>query len=902
MCFKNRFRTLAALLALAAPLSAQFQGLKIMVNPGHGGHDSDDRYIPATGFWESEGNLTKGLYLRDLLRDRGAQVIMSRTQNRTEDDLRLSDIDAIANQNQVDFFHAIHSNGYDGNSNYTLMLWKEVNGQPAFPEAREMGEIMAAKIQKVNRTTDARNKGDMSFLGFNLGVLRTLTMPGTLSEGSFHDYIPESWRLQNLSYRKHEAVAIMRSFLSYYRQPADTFAVIAGVTRDKTRQVSYNYIGSLPNDKYKPINNIRVRLFTAGDSLLDVYNGDFNNNGFYFFDSLRAGDYKVIIDYGAFKPDTIVATVAAGKSTFFDRKPAAQSDLPPQVFAMAPRPGEGHVDPYAPVTLTFSQSMDDSTEAAIAISPARDGRFSWMNNRQVVAFYPDSAWRLSDSVRVSVSTLARNSSKIPLNAPFYASFETADSYNRPYVKKSFPTAGDSITIYKNVSLTFSQKMIAQKVLGAITITPAVGGSWQVMNDSTRFVFRPDSLWNADTPYRISVAPGALNTFQIGLNDTFRLDFKTQKRNALIMLSHLPADGAQKVSFMENLLFYFDGVVNGYSARDFITVTGPRGDVRLKAPTVTTLGDRSVMTLRPYRDWALDADYTVLVRRGLMDVDSLTMPDSVIFHFRTQPEGYVSSTLLEDFSAGLPWRTPAENPLTRGVIDSLTLIQQSAQQKISTIFSLRLQYAFSADSGGVCVLDRDTPLAFAGADSTVWGAWVYGDGSMNRLAFRLKVGADTVNYSLGRIDWSGWRFTGGTFDSVGANAFDLIGIRLDQASTAYDVSALYFDDFQSDVVSALDEGQPLVPLSTALLANYPNPFNPATVIPYRLAEQADVRLRVFDVLGRVVYDWRAKRQAPGSYRRALTARGWASGVYFYQLEVKSQGRPPRYFTRKLLLLK
>ncbi|MCK7533161.1 MAG: hypothetical protein MZV63_20050 [Marinilabiliales bacterium] len=40
-------------------------GYRIFINPGHGGHDSDDRHMLATDFWESEGNLVKGLYLRD---------------------------------------------------------------------------------------------------------------------------------------------------------------------------------------------------------------------------------------------------------------------------------------------------------------------------------------------------------------------------------------------------------------------------------------------------------------------------------------------------------------------------------------------------------------------------------------------------------------------------------------------------------------------------------------------------------------------------------------------------------------------------------------------------------------------------------------------------------------------
>jgi hypothetical protein len=37
-----------------------FSGLKIFINPGHGGHDSDDRHMIATDFWESEGNLSRG--------------------------------------------------------------------------------------------------------------------------------------------------------------------------------------------------------------------------------------------------------------------------------------------------------------------------------------------------------------------------------------------------------------------------------------------------------------------------------------------------------------------------------------------------------------------------------------------------------------------------------------------------------------------------------------------------------------------------------------------------------------------------------------------------------------------------------------------------------------------------
>ncbi len=84
--------------------SQDFSDISICINPGHGGHDGDDRYIEETGFWESEGNLTKGLYLRDILESYGATIVMTRVTNYTSDDLPLSQIGQIANENNVDFF------------------------------------------------------------------------------------------------------------------------------------------------------------------------------------------------------------------------------------------------------------------------------------------------------------------------------------------------------------------------------------------------------------------------------------------------------------------------------------------------------------------------------------------------------------------------------------------------------------------------------------------------------------------------------------------------------------------------------------------------------------------------------------------------------------------------------
>ena len=99
----------------------------------------------------------------------------------------------------------------------------------------------------------------------------------------------------------------------------------------------------------------------------------------------------------------------------------------------------------------------------------------------------------------------------------------------------------------------------------------------------------------------------------------------------------------------------------------------------------------------------------------------------------------------------------------------------------------------------------------------------------------------------------------------------------------------------------------VPQNTALLPNYPNPFNPETWIPYQLATPADVTLTIYDIQGRVVRDLDLGHQHPGMYQSKSRAAYWdgrnavgepvASGVYFYTL---TAGKFTA--TRKMLIAK
>ena len=100
---------------------------------------------------------------------------------------------------------------------------------------------------------------------------------------------------------------------------------------------------------------------------------------------------------------------------------------------------------------------------------------------------------------------------------------------------------------------------------------------------------------------------------------------------------------------------------------------------------------------------------------------------------------------------------------------------------------------------------------------------------------------------------------------------------------------------------------LIPEDTALLPNYPNPFNPETWIPYHLANPSDVRITIYDTRGVLVRQLDLGHQREGYYTSRSRAAYWdgrnavgervASGIYFYQLRADHLS-----FLRKMLIVK
>ena len=95
--------------------------------------------------------------------------------------------------------------------------------------------------------------------------------------------------------------------------------------------------------------------------------------------------------------------------------------------------------------------------------------------------------------------------------------------------------------------------------------------------------------------------------------------------------------------------------------------------------------------------------------------------------------------------------------------------------------------------------------------------------------------------------------------------------------------------------------------TSLMQNFPNPFNPETWIPYYLAEDASVTVRIYNVKGELIRSINVGKQTAGAYTSQQRAAYWdgtddtgqsvASGVYFYQLLVDDFSE-----TRRMVVMK
>jgi N-acetylmuramoyl-L-alanine amidase len=517
--------------------SPDFTGYRLFINPGHGGNDSDDRHMLVADFWESEGNLTKGLFLREIMVNLKATVFMSRTTNTTADDLPLSSISAMANAANADFFLSIHSNGFDGSQNQPLMLFRGYDNQPVYPESKVIAGIIWDKIyEKGNCWTNSSKwvKGDWTFYPDwgtqGLGVLRGLTMPGVLSEGSFHDYIPESWRLRNPDFLHHESWAFVRALTEHENVTPVSKGLITGIVRDSLRSPSW-YFKPGTKDKSLPLNNVHVRLIPGNKS----YTVDSLNNGFFMFDSLSPGPYKLIFEgLEEFFKDSLEVNVNCNKTTIADICLKYDTTIVPVLLSVSPQTTDSVVFNQE-FTIVFSLPMNrDSVHKALRMSPPVELSFAWDEKSTVLKFKPTVQYLSKTNYTATFLESSCSRWNVEIEAPYSFTFLTKNR-TKLTLDKSFPTNGrNNISIYPQIRLMFDAPLNQSLLATGVRLTDAAGLPLSRIRElylekegKGYYYFEPSEALPLNEPYKIILDQNLADIAGNTLGQTREISFTTR---------------------------------------------------------------------------------------------------------------------------------------------------------------------------------------------------------------------------------------------------------------------------------------------------------------------------------------------------------------------------------------
>lgn len=513
----RKYILLILLTGLSWGLPAQnLQGVKIYINPGHGGYDSDDRNVVIApyksgdqrGFWESKSNLDKGFALREMLQAAGATVLMSRTTNTTADDLPLSQIVASANQAGADFMLSIHSNAGNGVANHVLMLhvgqdptdtqiYNTFNiNLPAHKQLSDDSRAISTEIAKnlyANQITMWSSgysvRGDKTFartaMGWSdgYGVLRSLYVPGVISEGSMHDYIPETYRLMNPEYKWLEAWNFFRSFCNYFKGGEIATGSIAGSIRDSRIKLEATYNRFKGRDEMLPLNGAKLTLVETGE----VYRVDSLQNGVFVFKNLNPGVYHVKAEKEGYYSQTHEITVSRHNIAWLNMSLNRVRNTPPEVINYSPKVSlTDSVDASTSVLLEFNWDMDEaSTAAAFSITPQVDGKISFEDSQYKMRFTPTLPLEKATLYTVKLAKTASHPDSLSMAEEFSFQFVTK-SRNRLALLSSYPNLSHQRVHYASPSfrLIFDKKLNTTNLQTAVKI---LDSNRQVISKNSRSV-------------------------------------------------------------------------------------------------------------------------------------------------------------------------------------------------------------------------------------------------------------------------------------------------------------------------------------------------------------------------------------------------------------------------------
>ncbi len=400
----------------------------------------------------------------------------------------------------------------------------------------------------------------------------------------------------------------------------------------------------------------------------------------------------------------------------------------------------------------------------------------------------------------------------------------------------------------NSGLNFSSQRIVMDTLSGLYFFSSTLG--YVVGDSGR-VFKTTNGGNSWIPINTGVTDKLLSVS--GGNSLDKIYITGE--HGLILQSANGGNSWSSQRITSNNLNY----INFYPNSNFGYICGDGGTIlrTLISPSNIYIGTDTLKAAYPFTTFWMDAKTQMLyTAQELLDNGALTSGGNII-SLSFNVASY-STQVINDMKISL--QNYANNYLsdfeTNGwttVFQSNYVVQGTGWQKIN------LQIPFYWDGGSNLLIE----ICFNNSSYTT-NSMVYATNAANCLIHKYQ---DLPTSG-------GCDFSTGSLYSPRPN----IGFNIDYPNSIGNPITLEPKDYQ-------------------LYQNFPNPFNPSTKIKFDIPKQANVVIKVYDILGKEIKTLLNENKSPGSYIIDFNASGFTSGVYFYRITAGNYTD-----TKKMIVLK
>jgi N-acetylmuramoyl-L-alanine amidase len=481
-----------------------------------------------------------------------------------------------------------------------------------------------------------------------------------------------------------------------------------------------------------------------------------------------------------------------------------------------------------------------------------------------------------------------------------------------------------------ITINFSRGIDATTLAGNISFDPELAFTANLVNPTTLQI--SSSAFAYETAYTLTLSDNIADLVGHKLDGNgdgeeggnFSLNFRVGPEDVTppAITRIFPDEGARNVDRQPIVSFELDEIadpasITGETIR--ITLSSDENPIPVSVHHYEVNG-KTVIQAFPVQPLAPNTEYYAWLMPGVSDMFGNARTGTSINYFDTGANLF-TYRVIDNFNVGVDtWWVPQQSGSTTGIVTEQTS-RASERTRVNPVTgssgALAINYGWSTSAGSHLIRQYLPPSASQNSvrlnNQEMLEVFVFGDGSGNQFRFMLRDADSQLEGSPWyTVDWLGWRLVRWNLATTPASgwvngnntvagqaytdSFQLTWVQ-DRSTTG----TFIFDDYRvSNISTGTSVDDPFtdtLPQEVMLMGNYPNPFNPTTSIRFALPEAMDIRLEVFDMLGRQVGSLARGTFAPGMHTVNFDASALSSGVYIYRLVT-----PTTVVSGKMMLVK